>query len=574
MMKYLYLSIALILFSLLSCENQMEYNLSERFLDRIKIEVTDSGFTNPEQLTKTSEIGYQTKFEKGDIVGVYIINTQSSQDNKENIPLTFDGVSWNFPADTEVSDFENIQLFAYYPYDKSMSLSDLLSVSDRTTSEEFFAEYISGQTLVENQGEYEDYTKADIMVGKGSLYGSILKFEMKHQMSLMVIKLPNEVTYAKEYYLTTDPDYKWQRFKRTELASLSNIQFTGFTPYEVRAGEYRYIVPPTHVFSSEISGSFEVNNSLNRRYSFTPQGLNMGEYKEYKITISTIIEETKEHTLAIGDIFKSDGGLISQAELANPGITEEEKTECVGVVFQTYYANNSTSQLTNRIGKGEIEELKSKDVNTPHGLVLALRNATNSVFWSKNNIDEPNLDNIVGVSDFNTTKELFYTQIEGLKNCKEIWNQNSYDLNYQALYIASQFNELCPSKTTGWFIPSLGQWMDIIINLGKINLSDSKVEILNSDYAIYSLNNNSPALDILANINNYIKIIPQSDLLSLYSKNDNMKPFMGDAFWTSNEVNKDFQRSIYFDGSSTKKLRFQFNEKDDFQLIVRCALAF
>lgn len=563
-----YIIICFLIF-LISCDYQLEIKEGNIIISDIKIEVTDSGFTNPEQPTKTSEVGYQTKFEKGDIVGVYIINTQSSQNNKENIPLTFDGVSWNFPTDTEISDFDNIQLFAYYPYDKSMSLSDLLSVSDRTSSEEFFAEYISCQTLVENQGEYEDYTKADIMVGKGSLYGSILKFEMKHQMSLMVIKLPNEVTYAKEYYLTTDPDYKWQRFKRSEPASLSNIQFTGFTPYEVRAGEYRYIVPSSHTFASNVSGSFEVNGE-SRKYSFTPQGLNKNEYKEYKIT-ATIIEETIAHTLTIGDIYKSDGGLISQVELANPGITEEEKTECVGVVFQTYYANNSTSQLTNRIGKGEIEELKGKGVNTPHALVLALRNATNSVFWSKNNIDEPNLDNIVGVSDINTTKELFYTQIEGLKNCNEIWDQPGYEANYIALFFAKQFKEKCPQKTTGWFIPSLGQWMDIVINLGKDNLSNV-VNSFNHNYYLYNLIINNSSSAISKNINDYIKNIPQSNLISLSSVNDNVIMFEGDAFWTSSEGGQEYQRSIWF--SSKNTFCFQFNIKEQYQLIVRCILAF
>lgn len=478
MKKIIFFINTVILMCLISCESQVESDINKLLMGHIKIEVTDFGFTNIEQPTKTSEIGYQTKFEKGDIVGVYIINTQSSQDNKENIPLTFDGVSWNFPSNVTISNINNIQLFAYYPYDGSMSLVKP-SVSDGMAAEDFFADYILKQTLVGNQAEYEDYTKADIMVGKGSLYGSILKFEMKHQMSLMVIKLPNEVTYAKEYYLTTDPDYKWQRFKRSKPASLSNIQFTGFTPYEVRAGEYRYIVPSSHTFASNVSGSFEVNGE-SRQYSFTPQGLNKNEYKEYKIT-ATIIEETIAHTLAIGDIYKSDGGLISQAELANPGITEEEKTECVGIVFQTYYkGDGSTKELTGRIGDVEIQKLKEVTDNPsylPHGMVWALKHVKNN----ENVYDYYKwrlMDKIVNDLKELNTKESILADISGLSNCSIVKSSDGYDKNeFPAFKAAFDYNIYCPLKkeTTGWYLPSIGQLSDILKNLAGFDYTREDV---------------------------------------------------------------------------------------------------
>lgn len=482
MKKISFLINIVILMCLISCESKVESDINILLSGHIKIEVTDSGFTNPEQPTKTSEIGYQTKFEKGDIVGVYIINTQSSQDNKENIPLTFDGVSWNFPSNVTISNINNIQLFAYYPYDGSMSLVKP-SVSDGMAAEDFFADYILKQTLVGNQAEYEDYTKADIMVGKGSLYGSILKFEMKHQMSLMVIKLPNEVTYAKEYYLTTDPDYKWQRFKRTEPASLSNIQFTGFTPYEVRVGEYRYIVPSSHIFASNVSGSFEVNGE-SRQYSFTPQGLNKNEYKEYKIT-ATIIEETIAHTLAIGDIYKSDGGLISQAELANPGITEEEKTECVGVVFSIDNPANQDQGL---------------DTKFNHGLVMALKDAVpnkGKVTWGQN-INE-NLNDCVSLNDYRKN-------LSGYSNSYYIWTNYINSLNdYSAFKVVKEYKASLPTgKTSGWFMPSVGQWIDIYANLGGVSFKNGTSEQVNthSSYYFYILNaagRVSEAIDRLLN---------------------------------------------------------------------------
>lgn len=164
-------------------------------------------------------------------------------------------------------------------------------------------------------------------------------------------------------------------------------------------------------------------------------------------------EDTHSEVIApadaqIGDYYLSDGTL----RRPDYQFTAAEKAKVIGVVFQTDPA---------RIGQAEKDALRDAGVDTPHGLVMAVKNANNNeaCAWKTNNTDEAGLNYIETLSQA-------YGDINGLSN----YNAVSKDADHLAFQAVSDLNQEdtvpAPASSTGWFLPSIGQWWDIVVNLG------------------------------------------------------------------------------------------------------------
>ena len=175
------------------------------------------------------------------------------------------------------------------------------------------------------------------------------------------------------------------------------------------------------------------------------------------------VKRYKADDLKIGDYFYSDGtwsdgGLRKiysdgRREIAapKPGPDRSGGKVVIGIVFQTD---------PYRIGRAEKEALSGK----AHGLVMALRTPTSiaPVAWWKYRLDEQD----EGLTKC-LTKKLRYEDISGYGNCKHIRsNRGSLD-DYPAFKSAEEYGVQAPATTTGWFLPSSGQWWDILQNLGS-----------------------------------------------------------------------------------------------------------
>lgn len=175
------------------------------------------------------------------------------------------------------------------------------------------------------------------------------------------------------------------------------------------------------------------------------------------------VKRYKADDLKIGDYFYSDGtwsdgGLRKiysdgRREIADPkpGPDRSGGKVVIGIVFQTD---------PYRIGRAEKEALSGK----AHGLVMALRTPTSiaPVAWWKYRLDEQD----EGLTKC-LTKKLRYEDISGYGNCKHIRsNRGSLD-DYPAFKSAEEYGVQAPATTTGWFLPSSGQWWDILQNLGS-----------------------------------------------------------------------------------------------------------
>lgn len=147
-----------------------------------------------------------------------------------------------------------------------------------------------------------------------------------------------------------------------------------------------------------------------------------------------------------GKIAFSDGGLRKmyldgslEWESTKPG-TVAGKGTCIGVVF-----SNLTSD------KDQAEGWK-------RGYVMAVKNATvnneSLFYWGA-----------TGMDSYTKTLGDFVKDMEGYTHTQTIRNKTDYQTKYPAVASLNSYSVTLPAGTSGWYIPSSGQWNTIIANM-------------------------------------------------------------------------------------------------------------
>lgn len=151
----------------------------------------------------------------------------------------------------------------------------------------------------------------------------------------------------------------------------------------------------------------------------------------HPLTVSGLSRTSRPTNVGIGDYLFSDGtwgSLVDNLGSAQP----------IAVIF-----SNVTSSL---------------NYGYTHGYAMALKNASVSSAWGPAG---------------NTPTGLVVTTTAGVIADKDGHNHATYinSSTYPASYAAITYNSKVayPSTASGWFLPSSGQWYDILVNLGKMS---------------------------------------------------------------------------------------------------------
>ena len=210
----------------------------------------------------------------------------------------------------------------------------------------------------------------------------------------------------------------------------------------------------------------------------------------------------------VGDFFYLDGTYSTTLDPA--------KT-VIGIVFQTDPSH---------IGQAEKETLKTKGLDEPHGLVMAVKNAGTSLKWS-------NVFETTGATVCTTVADC-YQDISGLKNTQTVYEFASYTNDadkYPAFKAVADFNtnNAVPENATEWFMSSEGQLWDLLENLGKVEAL--KAQRTNDSTRLHSYDNG----DVCSNLNSWLTDITGADLFDgVYN-----------YFWSSSEYSGDYARFWY-----------------------------
>lgn len=262
---------------------------------------------------------------------------------------------------------------------------------------------------------------------------------------------------------------------------------------------------PQHAFCTETTSKDIELGGLTENTSYIVAALS---YDRYGIAcgVSTANVKTTKADVsekpAVGNILYSDG---SWSKRLTSGKTP------IGIIFST-----TTSQSDQQRGYH-------------HGYALALRNAAQKIKWATAPDD-------LQTGEYTSTEVLgFQTDKEGLSHSLTLLSQ-SQGL-YPAAEAAAQYECPAPAASSGWYLPSSGQWYDICVNLG--GLSSQMPRQGNSEGY---WNDTQDCTRCLNRINEYMSL----------TGTGNYEPIQvatGDYqwFWCSSESSKEQAYAMFFD---------------------------
>ena len=495
--------------------------------------------------TRATDNGAVTTFESGDRIGITVLDG-SGNVLSDNIPYKYNGSAWSFDnANGEGKtalyyDNKATAYVAYFPYSPE---------ADGITGADIPAALKAQFPPRYDQRTEDAYRASDLLVwsnGTGSVPLKTLEIEFTHAYSSLSLSPSIKCKIdGKETSYTT--------------SSVDDVSFTIGTepllPYRADDGSYRIIVSPQTTdarwfcsYKAKTYGGTMPETALaaNNRHTLAPTLKDIGAY-----TFANA---------QVGDFYckndKNEGYLIP----GDASLTKAQQDACIGIVYSTDVS---------RIGKAATDFLSGKSI-TPHGLVMALTNASEGCRWGELRKDENSGGADGEPFKANTDKlQKQYNNVDGYAETHWIIDTYGRDGNtalkntYTAFYHASRYGTAesstgkyaAPSKTTGWFIPSMGQWWDILSNLGKIDLTSYR-----DDTGSYTYISGAAPIAV-ANMNRYLEKISGAT------------PFSTDTwFWSSSEYNG--YNACYVYSYSNGSLYLYYNGKERSVNRVRCSFAF
>ncbi len=439
------------------------YAISSHTLTKLKI----GSISWPDESGANAWQGPKTGFVNGDAVGLYVVDTDGEHILHRNVRCSYNGSSWtvHHPTNDPVYKLPGRQYFFYYPYTADPDETKYPVAGQGTTNTAataFFSTLINGWTPVATQNDATVFNNQDLQVGKGTDHATIastINAMMAHQMNIAKLTLGSkEVDNRLTYKLSTDANYTW-----VHSGSLDNIvassDFNTNIPYYIAStGERYFVFKPVNDTSLEPGTLLKGMRNNNVDWTCYLQTTSRGIRVEP--TVYTNMPDTKStetYTMALGDVFYSDGA-ISKAK--SKYATTATRTP-VGIV--AYIGNDAYTE---------------KNYGGGHALVLALADESSStrVFLPKSNwmYDTPGITNVYDVATMKNASC-------GYENCN-VYVSNLTSSNYPALYYGVYNNGVAyptpkgpNGKSTGWFLPSCSQWYKIIASPGIGNFADASV---------------------------------------------------------------------------------------------------
>lgn len=145
---------------------------------------------------------------------------------------------------------------------------------------------------------------------------------------------------------------------------------------------------------------------------------------------------------SVGDFMMCDGTIVDSVDVG--GMSKGNKKYARAVVF--YVGSDRAGNIGYNTGKA-----------------ISLRECTSTYKWSTDTLDEDLIND--------STLAMHYNDYDGYGNCQTIKKSGKLGYssdNYPAIYEALNFSVLeAPSNTSGWYLPAIGEWWDILYYLGK-----------------------------------------------------------------------------------------------------------
>ena len=444
--------------------NHITYVLSSSKITTLKMGCLDY----PDGWKSVSQI--RTAYDHNDhnssvYAGLFVVNEKNNviaANVKLTLISTSSGTSWSLPAGSKLKFSPKYCYFVYYPYQNQTSLAGLPAVNTTvsdvsiSSSTQFFADAIAiwkSSKITADQSTLKMMNDCDLQIGKATLDddGCSVSFKMEHAMGLAILNRESK-SVPKHYTLIGYPSYTWDNGTTTLIpsATLSN----GQKLYATTNTQGVKVIPPSAAFP--FSSTSKENDAWSGDVNITAAANGVG-------TGTAKIKATKvdyTYTMAVGDIYYSDGAMTHQSEALASGKTP---IGIVGYIGSDYWTEKDVVISRKKVGG--------------HALVMCLKTIGSTgktsigtgYAWYSSNTDAGrtkinNKDLLV--KSYNETYGSGYTETAAL--IKQ-WGSAA-----AAAYQAQNYNTLPANSTkcTGWFLPTAGQYYAVMTTLGTPFSSD------------------------------------------------------------------------------------------------------
>lgn len=438
---------------------------------QLTIHATTSDFVSSDADTRIINEGAGTQFEAGDKIGIFAIRSTDNKLLVQNMPLEYAGADWT-GNDNKVYYYKNTAYVAYSPYDEKLNITDVTGIEDLQVK---IKNYFTEKLEAAGNDQSVAYPSLDLMLASaepsdgGDANTKSLSFNFKHQFALVEIEVPvkayldeaKNFTYAEPF----DKAFRLSDFDEALAMYPLSVKTVGEAGPEGKAYSlFRFLVKPNtnYILSGELIYTAPITLSEKN------VDLEVGKYMKYKINAEGAVSSYTKRAIAVGDYYYADGSIYpgpTAQQIVNNGSKENAtvtldnytpfKEGCIGIIFSTVTSVTDTE-------KGWTK-----------GYVMALKNtkAENTVWANTKGIDETFLDNIA-VDNADRFTTLIADKDGYIKTMAMINSENGYTVTsrpafFEAVNYSVQYTT--PELSSGWFLPSIGQLVDIMNNLGGVS---------------------------------------------------------------------------------------------------------
>lgn len=417
-----------------------------------------SGSGQPSTRASAADKHLHPEFVDNDKIGIFAVKDGVILNDIDNVPFAYkvSDNSWNpVEGGKTLYWYSGVSYIAYYPYKENIAIDPSLSTDDITAS------LAKNEKLqpAKDQSSVQEYAASDLMIATGTPDTSnpsqiVLNLQFKHQFTLLVV-------HPQAYigcYAPKDAGFVYHQESRIlDTDSLAkSVSLNGVIPCQVDSMRYCAIVLPQE--NSKISGNYTTTHGISNErkkinYSGSSTAFAPGKCYTLKVISPIPGRGSTERKLYPGDfVFQNETEKRIEVHPGNSSLDENGKIydyqNAIGMVITC-----SPDRMTD-------SECNAEGWN--HAYVMGLENL-GTALWGVNNQmaeDIPAMtlydkieDNMNGFSE---TRQLLLGKA-GTSN------------SYVSTTVANYRNKKAVPegiKRSPWFLPSIGQWFDMLANIG------------------------------------------------------------------------------------------------------------
>ncbi|WP_308755824.1 fimbrillin family protein [uncultured Bacteroides sp.] len=447
---------------------------------------TPSGSGQPSTRASAADKHLHPEFADNDKIGIFAVKDGAILNDIDNIPLVYKAAdnSWNpVEGGKTLYWYSGVNYITYYPYKENIAIDPSLS------TDEIVASLTKNDKLqpAKDQSAMKEYAASDLMIATGTPDTSnpsqvVLNLQFKHQFTLLVV---HPQTYI-GCYAPKDAGFVYHQESRIlDTDSLAgSVSLNGVTPYQVDSMRYCAIVLPQE--NAKISGNYTTTHGVSNEqkkinYSGSSTAFASGKCYTLKVISPIPGKGSTERKLYPGDfVFQNETDKRIEVHPGNSSLDENGKIydyqNAIGMVITC-----SPDRMTD-------SECNAEGWN--HAYVMGLENVGVALWGVSNQI----VEDIPAMTQYDKIED----NMNGFSETRQLLlGKAGLAANYVSTVIANQRKkETVPEgiKRSPWFLPSIGQWFDMLDNIGGRSPRDFGA---NTAFGLNDLNWGQETLDKL-----------------------------------------------------------------------------